>query len=59
MSKSRQLSLLRVEARSPVQLTPEAERELKHALAELLLAVARANKHDEQGKDRHERQDRE
>jgi hypothetical protein len=56
----RQLSLaLAPRKRSPEILTPQAERELLHALAELLLAVARARAaRPELGEDHDERKTR-
>lgn len=58
MQKDRQQLWLRLAAQSPARLTPEAERELVQALADLLLAVARTTALGQQGGDCHEHEDR-
>jgi hypothetical protein len=58
MRKDRQQLWLRIAAQSPARLTPEAERELVQALADLLLAVATTTERDQQGGNLDEHQDR-
>ena len=58
MRKDRQQLWLRLASQSPARLTPEAERELVQALADLLLAVATTTERDQQGGGLDEHQDR-
>jgi hypothetical protein len=58
MRKDRQQLSLRIADESPERLTPEAERELVQALADLLLAAARTAESDPRRKDAHEHEDR-